>query len=81
MSSLDIIVYSAIILPIFFVLGNNLAHFNDTKKWLDSHGIDNSFYENREKKRKNDSLRSFVNYYLGWPGRHIAYKLHSKNLR
>jgi len=78
MESLDMIIYSAITFPVFFILGNNLAHYNDAKKWLDSHGVDVSFYEDREKRRKNESLRNFINYYLGWPGRHDAYKLHPK---
>ena len=78
MGTLDYIIYSAITLPIFFAFGNTLAQYNSTKKWLDSHGIDYSFYEGREKERKNNSLRNFINYYLGWTGRHIAYKFHSE---
>lgn len=77
METLEVIIYFAITFPLFFVLGNNLAHYDKAKEWLDSHGIDYSYYEDREKERKNKSIRNFINYYLGWPGRHVAYKLHS----
>jgi len=72
------IIYSVITFPLFFVFGNNLANYNNAKEWLDFHGINYSFYEDREKARKSDSVSGFVNYYLGYLGRHIAYKLHSK---
>ncbi len=78
MSSLDIAVYPAITFPIFFALGNNLASYNNAKKWLDCRGIDYSYYEDRKKLRKGDSLIDLMNYYLGWPRRHLVYKLYSK---
>jgi len=50
----------------------NLIQYTQAKNWLGSHGIDPSYY--KDKIRENRT----INYYLGAPGRKLAYILYSK---
>lgn len=57
---------------------NTAINMKKTKKWINSHNIEYSFYEKELKEKKNNSILSFVNYYTGMPGRKFAHYCYSK---
>lgn len=72
----DILYWSSI--PASFVVGLNIRTFKDSKEWLDSHRIGPSWNERSYEKFKEHSHRGPIVYYLGFPGRIVAYKLYSR---
>ena len=78
MTALESLVQALASLSAGFIVGVNARQYLEAKKWLDSHNIDPSFYENKIKDRKNNSALEFMRYYLGCLGRELAYKINSK---
>ena len=78
MSTLESLIEALALLPAGFVIGVNARQYLEAKKWLNSHKIDASFYEDKIKNRKKDSSLESMRYYLGYFGRRLAYKIHSK---
>lgn len=65
-------------IPLGYLAGVNYRHYRDTKDWIESHGIDVSFYNERLQKNKKNSAWKFINYYLSYPGRMFAIKKSKK---
>jgi hypothetical protein len=61
-----------------YSLGVNERTFKETKEWLNTHNIDLSWNRKQWEDSKSSSKRALIDYYIGYPGRFIAYKLYSK---
>ena len=60
----------------------NIKTFEDAKSWLQTHGVDPLEYlEPRFKRHRSDSLNGAVQYYVGYLGRRLAYRLYSSQRR
>ena len=72
MNLIDIIALSG---PFIGVeVGINVREYDDTKKWLLTHNINRNFYEEKINNFKKISVRGKICYYLGAPGRLLAYR-------
>ena len=69
----EIIASSSIFLGIGFTIGINHREYKDAKKWLLTHGINRNFYEKKVNNFKERSFRGKIYYFLGFPGRSLAY--------
>ena len=78
MSALESLIETLSLVSFGFAVGVNIRQYTEAKKWLISHRVDCSFYEDKIKGLKKSSALNSMRYYLGYPGRVIAYKKHSK---
>ena len=65
--------------PAIFLLFLNIRTYKDTREWLNTHKIDSLWNEQSYERFRNMSLKGYLVYYLGIPGRRIAYNFHSKD--
>lgn len=72
-------IITVVSMPVGFLTGLNMKAYEDTKNELATHKIDSSWNEQFYKRFRDRSLRGYLSYYLGIPGRQIAYRSHSKN--